>query len=94
VRRLLQREGAWELIPRPANLPDTQAALARVPPADLRQDNSGCRSIGIVSTSTFRSGKQAAVQLGQLEQRWATPRMRPAGMVSSPDPHRVRPARR
>jgi len=72
VRRLLQREGAWELIPRPDNLPDTQAALARVPAADLRQEQQRVQEHRNRFRLHVRSGKQAAVQLGQLEQRWAT----------------------
>jgi hypothetical protein len=72
VRRLLQREGAWELIPRPDNLPDTIAALARVDPRDLRQEQQRVQEHRNRFRLHVRAVKQSAVQLGQLKQRWAT----------------------
>ncbi len=38
ARRLIQREGAWELIPRPDSLADTISALAHVQPEDLARE--------------------------------------------------------
>ena len=72
VRRLLLREGAWELIPRPTTLKDTIAVLARVAPDDLRQEQQRVQEHRNRFRLHVRSVKQSAVQLGQLEQRWAT----------------------
>ena len=70
VRRLIQREGAWELIPRPSSFADTVKSLAQVKPAELQQERERVR----IHRSRFRlhtrSAKQSRLQLKQLEQRW------------------------
>jgi hypothetical protein len=72
VRRLRQREGAWELIPRPATLEDTLAVLSRVAPDDLRQEQQRVQEHRNRFRLHVRAVKQSTVQLEQLEQRWAT----------------------
>jgi transposase InsO family protein len=71
VRRLLQREGAWELIPRPTTLKDTIAVLTRVAPDELRQEQQRVQEHRNRFRLHVRSAKQSAKQLGRLEQRWA-----------------------
>lgn len=70
VRRILQREGAWELIPRLDSLPATIQALSQVSPHDFRLE----RSRLLVHRNRFkfhtRSAKQSQLQLLRLEQRW------------------------
>ena len=43
TRRILQRSGAWELLPHPSTLADTTAALARIATPDLRQEQQRVR---------------------------------------------------
>jgi len=38
VKRIIQREGAWELIPRPDSLPDTVTALSSVDPDNFAEE--------------------------------------------------------
>ena len=76
TRRILQRAGAWELLPHPSTLADTAAALARVATADLRQEQQRVREHRERFRLHTRSAKQAQAQLAQLVDRWA---MLPAG---------------
>ncbi len=76
TRRILQRAGAWELLPHPSTLADTVAALARVAPADLRQEQLRVRAHRGRFRLHTRSAKQAQAQLAQLAARWA---LLPAG---------------
>jgi hypothetical protein len=70
VKRIIQRQGAWELIPRPDSLRDTVCALSRVNPDDFSQE----RQRLCVHRSRFRlhtrSAKRSQTQLKQLVQRW------------------------
>ncbi len=70
VRRLLQREGAWELIPRPGSFQETIKALARVKHAQLQQERERVRIHRNRFRLHTRSVKQSRLQLKQLEQRW------------------------
>jgi Transposase, Mutator family len=70
VRRLLQREGAWELIPRPGSFQETIKALARVKHAELQQERERVRIHRNRFRLHTRSVKQSRLQLKQLEQRW------------------------
>ena len=70
VRRLIQREGAWELIPRPGSFQDTVRVLAQVKPADLQQERERVRIHRNRFRLHTRSVKQSRLQLKQLEQRW------------------------
>ena len=72
TRRILQRAGAWELLPHPSTLADTTAALARIAPPDLRQEQQRVREHRGRFRLHTRSAKQAQAQLAQLVQRWVT----------------------
>jgi len=70
VPRLLQREGAWELIPRPASLEEMVQAFAHVNPEELRQEQDRVRQHRDRFRLHTRSPKQAQAQLKVLEQQW------------------------
>jgi hypothetical protein len=72
TRRILQRTGAWELLPHPRTLADTAAALAGVATADLRQEQQRVRAHRGRFRLHTRSVKQAQAQLTQLADRWVT----------------------
>lgn len=72
TRRLLQRTGAWELLPHPPSLADTTAALAHVATSDLRQEQQRVREHRGRFRLHSRSAKQAQAQLAQLVERWTT----------------------
>jgi len=71
TRRILQREGAWELLPFPNSVQDTIQALSHVRPMDFNLE----RQRIIQHRNRFRlhsrSAKQSQAQLNRLEQRWA-----------------------
>lgn len=70
VKRIIHREGAWELIPRPDSLRDTVSALSQVDADEFspeRQRICNHRSRFRLHT---RSAKRSQAQLKQLEQRW------------------------
>jgi hypothetical protein len=70
VKRIIQREGAWELIPRPNSLRDTVSALSRVNPDDFsRERRRICTHRSRFRLHT-RSAKRSQAQLKQLAQRW------------------------
>lgn len=70
VKRIIQREGAWELIPRPDSLRDTVSALSHVDPDDFSQERQRIRNHRSRFRLHTRSAKQSQAQLKQLEQRW------------------------
>ena len=70
VRRLLQREGAWELIPRPAFLEETTKALSQVDPDEFHKERLRVREHRDRFRLHTRSPKQSQAQLKRLEQRW------------------------
>ena len=70
VRRLLQREGAWELIPQLASFAETVRALSQVQPDELAQERQRVRTHRERFRLHTRSAKQAHAQLKRLEQRW------------------------
>ena len=70
VRRLLLREGAWELIPRPGSFQETLETLARVKHTELQQERERVRIHRNRFRLHTRSVKQSRLQLKQLEQRW------------------------
>jgi hypothetical protein len=72
TRRILQRSGAWELLPHPSTLADTTAAFARIATPDLRQEQQRVREHRGRFRLHTRSPKQAQAQLAQLVQRWVT----------------------
>jgi hypothetical protein len=71
TRRILQREGAWELLPHPLALQDTIQALSHIPPQDFRLE----RLRVIQHRNRFRlhsrSAKHSRAQLNRLELNWA-----------------------
>ena len=70
VQRILQRQGAWELIPRPASLRDTVTALAQVAGNDFCQERQRVRNHQDRFRLHTRSAKRSRKQLAQLAQRW------------------------
>jgi hypothetical protein len=70
VRRMIQRQGAWELIPRPDSLRDTVIALSQVEQEDFRQERQRVRTHRNRFRLHTRSARQSQKQLKQLVQRW------------------------
>jgi len=70
VKRIIQREGAWELIPRPHSLRDTVSALAHVDPDEFSQERLRIRQHRDRFRLHTRSAKRSRAQLKQLELRW------------------------
>ena len=70
VKRIIQREGAWELIPRPDSLRDTIGALSLVDPDEFSQERQRVRQHRARFRLHTRSAKRSRAQLNQLEQRW------------------------
>jgi hypothetical protein len=70
VRRTIQRQGAWELIPRPDSLHGTVLALSQVNTDDFRQERHRVRAHRHRFRLHTRSAKQSGIQLEQLTQRW------------------------
>lgn len=70
VRRLLQRAGAWELIPRPNSLPETIRALSQVKAEELREEQQRVRQHRDRFRLHTRSAKQSQKQLDHLVERW------------------------
>lgn len=70
VRRLVQREGAWECISRPDSLQATQLAISQVSPTDLRQEQRRIRSHRQRFRLHVRSVNQSNAQLQRLVERW------------------------
>ena len=70
VRRTIQRQGAWELIPRPDSLRGTVLALSQVNTDHFRQERHRVRAHRHRFRLHTRSTKQSGRQLEQLTQRW------------------------
>jgi hypothetical protein len=70
VKRIIQRVGAWELIPRPDSLRDTLNALSHVDPDEFSQERQRIRQHRARFRLHTRSAKRSRAQLAQLEQRW------------------------
>ena len=70
AKRLLLREGAWELIPGPASLAETIAAIAQVDPHDLQQEQQRVQAHRQRFRLNTRSPQQSQRQLKQLVKRW------------------------
>jgi len=70
ARRIIQREGAWELIPRLDSLQATIQAVSQVTPHEFRLE----RLRLLLHRNRFkfhtRSARQSQLQLVRLEQRW------------------------
>lgn len=72
TKRILQREGAWELIPRPDSVEEIEIALAQVDPEDFLKERQRVREHRRRFRFHVRSLKQSQAQLNHLEQRWAS----------------------
>jgi hypothetical protein len=70
VRRLIQRAGAWELIPRLPSLQATRLAISQVPLTDLRQEQQRVHTHRQRFRLHVRAAKQSQAQLQRLVQRW------------------------
>jgi hypothetical protein len=70
VKRLLLREGAWELIPAPASLAETITAISQVECPALREEERRVRSHRAGFRLHTRSAQQSQAQLKQLVRRW------------------------
>ncbi len=70
VKRIIQRQGAWELIPRPASLRDTVTALSNVNPDEFSQERQRIRNHRARFRLHTRSPNRSRTQLKQLVQRW------------------------
>jgi hypothetical protein len=71
VKRIVQRQGAWEVIPRPTSLTATVKALSQVPAEDFHNERQRVREHRCRFRLHTRSAKQSLSQLKRLEQRWA-----------------------
>jgi hypothetical protein len=70
AKRLLLRGGAWELIPGPASLSETIAAIAQVDTHDLQQEQQRVQAHRQRFRLNTRSPQQSHRQLKQLVKRW------------------------
>jgi len=70
VKRTIQREGAWEMIPRPDSLRDTINALSRVDPEEFSRERQRIRDHRSRFRLHTRSAKRSQAQLQKLAQRW------------------------
>jgi hypothetical protein len=70
AKRLVLREGAWELIPGPGSLPETTQAISRVADAEFRQEQQRVLNHRRRFRLHTRSAPQSEVQLKQLVKRW------------------------
>jgi len=69
-RRIIQREGAWELIPHPPSLQATIEAVSHVAPHDFHLERLRLLLHHHRFKFHTRSARQAQTQLLRLEQRW------------------------
>lgn len=70
VKRIIHREGAWEVIPRPDSLRDTINALSQVDPDEFSQERQRLLNHRSRFRLHTRSAKRSQAQLEKLEQRW------------------------
>jgi hypothetical protein len=69
--RALQRQGAWELLPRPATEAKLLDGLSQIPPEDLAQERQRFAQHRERFRLQSRSTRQTQLQFAQLRQRWA-----------------------
>jgi hypothetical protein len=69
--RTLQRQGAWELLPRPATEAKLLDGLNQIPPEDLAQERQRFAQHRERFRMQSRSTRQTQIQFAQLRQRWA-----------------------
>jgi hypothetical protein len=69
--RTLQRQGAWELLPRPATETKLLDGLRQISPEDLAQERQRFAQHRERFRLQSRSIRQTQIQFAQLRQRWA-----------------------
>ena len=69
--RALQRQGAWELLPRPATEAKLLDGLSQIPREDLAQERQRFAQHRERFRLQSRSTRQTQLQFAQLRQRWA-----------------------
>lgn len=72
TKRTLQRQGAWELLPRPPTEAQLRNGLCHIPPEDLAQERQRFTEHRKRFRLQSRSRKQTQTQFDQLRQRWST----------------------
>lgn len=70
TRRIIQRSGAWELIPQPVSLTETIEAISTVDNNEFKKERTRVRSHRKRFQFHTRSVKQAQKQLQKLKERW------------------------
>lgn len=70
TRRLIQRSGAWELIPRPGSLTETVEAISTVEHCEYQKERTRVRSHRNRFQLHTRSAKRSRKQLQNLKERW------------------------
>jgi hypothetical protein len=71
TRRTLQRQGAWELLPRPETEAKLLEGLSQIPPPDLAQERQRFAQHRERFRMQSRSTRQTQIQFAQLRQKWA-----------------------
>ena len=77
TQRTLQRQGAWELLPRPPTEAQVLSALCQTSPEDLAQERQRFAAHRQRFRLQRRSLKQSRAQFEQLRQRWSS--LQPTG---------------
>jgi len=77
TQRMLQRQGAWELLPRPPTEAQLLDAVCQTPPEDLAQERQRFAEHRQRFRLQSRSLRQIHAQFNQLRQRWST--LQPTG---------------
>jgi hypothetical protein len=77
TQRTLQRQGAWELLPRPSTEAQILDDVCQIPPADLAQERQRLAAHRQRFRLQSRSLRQTQAQFNQLRQTWST--LQPTG---------------
>jgi len=72
TQHTLQRQGAWELLPRPPTEAQLLDAVCQTPPEDLAQERQRFAAHRQRFRLQRRSLRQTQAQFNQLRQRWST----------------------
>jgi hypothetical protein len=77
TQRMLQRQGAWELLPHPSTEAQVLDAVCQIPPEALAQERQRFATHRQRFRLQSRSLKQTRAQFDQLRQQWST--LQPTG---------------
>jgi hypothetical protein len=77
TQRTLQRQGAWELLPRPPTEAQVLDAVCQIPPEDQAQERQRFAAHRQRFRLPSRSLRQTQAQFNQLRQQWST--LQPTG---------------